>query len=218
MNRLGRFASFALALFGAFCALAVSAPRVLAFPYYAASNGQRVWSETPIDGPALDRITARARALVNASPLSNGAESRDIYLTDGGWRWTLIAMQSRDSFGLTRAVNEAVILNRQNVARDRIFNGGGERTLSGVIAHETCHGMERRRYGFAISLTHPTWLVEGYCDYVAQESRLTDAEAARLKADGADHPALVYYEGRRRAATILAANGGNVDALFAAAR
>lgn len=211
-----RLAASAAILLGGFGALAVTAPRVLAFPYHAVSNGQRVWSETPIDQPALDRITARAAKLVNASPLSNGRETRDIYLTNGGWRWTMLSLQNRAAFGVTRAVNEAVLLNRSDLARDRIFNRSGrERALSGVIAHETCHGMERRRFGFHISLVRPQWLVEGYCDHVAQESTLGDAEAARLKAQGRSSPALPYYEGRRKVAAILAENGGNVDALFA---
>ena len=94
---------------------------------------------------------------------------------------------------------------------------GPARTLSSIIAHETCHGMERRRYGVLMSVTKPTWLVEGYCDHVAQESTLSDARAAEIKARGADHPAMVYYEGRKKVEAILAANGGNVDKMFAEA-
>lgn len=111
-----------------------------------------------------------------------------------------------------------MVINRSDLATDRLWNGadmGGQRTLSGVIAHETCHGIERRRFGVAIELTKPAWLREGYCDHVAQESSLTDGDVARLRSVGQSHPALPYHEGRRRVAQALEANGGNVDTLFA---
>jgi hypothetical protein len=84
-----------------------------------------------------------------------------------------------------------------------------------VLAHETTHGMLRRRYGFWIDFTQPQWLREGYCDYVAQESSLTAAQAAGLEEQGSAHPALPYFHGRRRVAKLLEENGGSVDALFA---
>jgi hypothetical protein len=127
-------------------------------------------------------------------------------------------LQSRGAFALSRPWIEAVVLNRSDLAGDQVVNASGRtRSLSGVIAHETCHGMERRRFGMIKSdLLSPQWLREGYCDYVAQESGLSEAEAARLKSEGRRVPALVYFEGRKRVAAELARNGGNVDALFAA--
>lgn len=201
-----------------FCAPLV-APQVLAFPYVTDSHGSRVWSETPLPRERIDAVMARSAGLVAQSALADRAgEPRHIFLTNGGWRWTWLALQSWGAFGLTRALNEAVIINRSDVVNDLVSNGatlGGTRTLSGVIAHETCHGMERRAFGLvAADIRAPTWLREGYCDHVAQESSLSDAEAANLKARGESHPALPYCEGRRRVAEALAANGGNVRALF----
>jgi hypothetical protein len=60
----------------------------------------------------------------------------------------------------------------------------------------------------------PRWRVEGYCDHIAQESALTEAEVARIESRGEDHPALLYFHGRERVETELGANGGSVDALF----
>ena len=112
-----------------------------------------------------------------------------------------------------------MVVNRSDLTADRVENGrviGGRRSLSGVIAHETCHGLERRHFGLTVDLTKPAWLREGYCDYLARESSLSDSDAARLNASGQSHPALVYHDGRRRVSTLLTDNGGNVDALFAA--
>ena len=191
------------------------APQLLAFPYHATSRGSEVWSEAPLPQHQLDRITGRAAQLVAASPLARASEPRHIFLTQGGWRWTWLALQNRHSFALSRALGEPVIINRGDVATDRL--SGVPRSVSGVLAHETCHGMERRRFGAIRSdILAPQWLREGYCDYVAQESTLSDADAARLKAESRNPPALTYYEGRRRVAAELARNGGNVDELFAA--
>ena len=44
---------------------------------------------------------------------------------------------------------------------------------------------------------------------------LAAADFAGLMKAGISHPAMPYYLGRRRVAAALAANGGDVDALFA---
>lgn len=196
-------------------------PEVLAFPYSQDFGADRVWSTAPIPEARMAAILADANARARSSPLARGDEGRRIFLTDGGWRWRVLALQSHYAFALTRAFREDVILNRSDVPTDRVNNGLGDgrtRTIAGVIAHEKCHGMERRHFGLWVDMTKPTWLREGYCDFVALESTLTDAEVSALKKSDPNHPALPYYEGRMKVTAILAANGGNVDRLFAEAR
>ncbi len=196
-------------------------PSVLAFPHRAQVGKFDIRSEAPLPRAEIERVIADAGRRIATSAIADPqGERRSIYLTQGGWRWTWLALQSRRSFGLTRAATSYIVINRSDLATNRMTNSrpvGAARTLSSIIAHETCHGMERRRYGPFMSVTKPTWLVEGYCDYVAQESTLSDARAADLKARGADHPAMVYYEGRKRVAAELARNGDDVDRLFAEA-
>lgn len=199
----------------------VAAPQLLAFPYTARVGANRVWSERPLVQPALSAVLAEADRLDAASPLAQAPEGRRIFLTDGGWRWHWLALTSAGAFGLTRPIGEAIVINRSDLAANRVVNGrdvGGVRTLSGVIAHETCHTMERRHFGPVAMARVPGWLSEGYCDHVAQESSLSAADVAALKTQRRSHPALLYYEGRQRVAATLRANGGNVDALFAGAR
>ncbi|MCW1402228.1 hypothetical protein OKA06_07765 [Novosphingobium sp. MW5] len=198
------------------------APSVLAFPYRAQVGTFDIRSEAPLPTAEIERVIADANRRIATSPIADPqGEKRSIYLTQGGWRWNWLAMQSRKSFALTRAMTDYVLVNRSDLAANQMANRGAlgaTRTLSSIIAHETCHGMERRRYGRFMSVTHPTWLVEGYCDYVAQESTLDDARVAQLKARGERHPAMIYYEGRKRVEAELARNGGNVDKLFAEAK
>jgi hypothetical protein len=197
------------------------APQLLAFPHQTRSGDSVVWSETPIDQEALDRVIARAERLVAASPIANAEESRHIFLTQDSWRWVWLANTSRGAFALTRHLGHNVVVNRGDLAADRVVNDrkiGGSRRLSSVIAHEMTHGVLLRRFGIVATAMKPRWLVEGYCDYIAGESALTAAEVRQLEARREDHPALMYYHGRRRVAAMLSSNGGNVERLFAGAR
>lgn len=212
MTRLKR-AQVILYLGLAIAGFPIAVPQALAFLYHTTAHGSEFWSERPLDQAQLDVIAVRAARLVGQSPIAKPDERRHVFLTDGGWRWNWLALNNRGTFGLTRPLNEAVIINGGDPATDSVR--GGRRTLSGTLAHETCHGVSRRHFGLTV-VFKPTWLTEGYCDYVAQESNLSDAEAIELHRIGSTRPALVYYDGRRRVAAILKANGGNVDALFTA--
>ena len=107
-----------------------------------------------------------------------------------------------------------MVVNATDPVEGTIPALGANRSLGSVLAHEFTHGLIRRRFGILKSQTFPTWKVEGYSDYVAGESTLSDGQAAALERDGTDHPALPYYHGRRRVAAILAGNGGSVEQLF----
>lgn len=158
---------------------------------------------------------------VQRSPLARASEPRQVFITTGGWRWYWLSVSSAKSLALTRPLGSAVIINRTDPETATVRNArttGKGRTLASIVAHETTHGMIRHRYGFYADALYPTWLTEGYCDFVAGESTLTAADVARLEAAGTDHPALVYYHGRRRVAAILARDGGSVERMFAEAR
>lgn len=191
-------------------------PPLLAFPHVAQSNGDTVYLTAPIKQSALDRVTSRANKLVATSPLAASAEPRKIFITDGGWRWMWLAANQSSSLAITRPLSEAIVINRSDPGADGMKSAFGLRTLSSIIAHEKCHGLERRAFGLSSDFTKPKWLREGYCDHVAQESTLTDAQAHQLLQAGQKPRALVYWEGRKSVEAALAANNNDVRALFAA--
>lgn len=194
-------------------------PQLLLFPYHDRAGSFEVWSDLPIDSGRFQAISADATRRLQGSPLYAAPEARKVFLTQGGWRWQWLALTITGSFAISPPITNPLIINRNSVTEDAVWNGqkvGGRRSLAGILAHETCHGMERRHFGLLSDWTKPTWLREGYCDFVAQESSLSDADYAALMAAGTSHPALPYYLGRRRVAKALAANGGDLDALFAA--
>lgn len=211
---------FSRAIVGAAVVVAspVIAPPLLAFPYSTTIRQHRVYSEQPID-PRLAALVAEADAMAAKSPLSSSrAADQPIFLTDGGWRWTWLALRNRTAYAVSRPLIETIVINRSSVTRDLVENRAGapgSRSLHATLAHEMTHGLIRAHFGPAADFKYPAELREGYCDYVAGGGSLTDAEARALIASGRDVPALTYWRGRKKVEAALASNGGNVDALFA---
>ncbi|BCA62771.1 hypothetical protein HMP09_2005 [Sphingomonas sp. HMP9] len=193
------------------------APQVLAFPFSRRVGDVTVYAERPIDARIVDELS-RAQTLLRSSPIYTGPVHRSLFLTNGGWRWRVLAVQSPHAFAFRRPFGSALVFNRSDIAADRVTTDrdlGNTRTLSGVIAHETTHIMIADHLGELLAARLPTWVAEGYADHVAAESSLTDAEAGRLRRTDPRATALAYHDARHRVATVLAANGGSVDALFA---
>lgn len=66
------------------------------------------------------------------------------------------------------------------------------RSFSSVAAHEITHGLIRHRLGLLRGIRLPSWVAEGYCDFVARESSFPEAEGLRLFASGQSHPSMSY--------------------------
>jgi hypothetical protein len=140
-GRAMRIARWALLGVVALLVTTTAAPQLLAWPYSAEIGRTIIYSERPIP-PEMRAVLARSDALLARSPLAEPNMERRLFLTDGGWRWDLLALTSRGAFALRRPLRDAIIVNDANVAADRVENGapvGGARSLSGVIAHETTH-------------------------------------------------------------------------------
>jgi len=220
-RRLRRPLYMLLGLIGALWGSVVAAPQLLAFPYRADIGSTTVYSETPIHTDDMRRVLARSDALLQRTGFAEPAGTR-LFLTRGGWRWTVLALNSRGAFAVTRPasaiVSDAVLVNRADPATDVVFNrptaDSRRRHLSGVIAHERTHIQMNRAIGYIRAATLPQWQREGYADYIAEESGLTPQEYARLKRSGEYSPAIVYYEGRKRIEALAAKKGGTIAALF----
>jgi hypothetical protein len=206
----GVFASIGLWLASIICA-----PQLLAFPHHADIGTTRVYAETPLDVAAMRMVLARADALLATSPIYREPVGTRVFLTDGRWRWRVLALTAGGSVGFTRPwsdlVSDAVILNRSDVASDTT---NSIRSLSGTIAHERTHIMVRRHLGLMAGVALPDWISEGYADHVAGEPDVNDPAVARLRATQPDHPVFFYIAARRRVEAALAANGGSVETLL----
>jgi hypothetical protein len=198
-------------------------PALLFFPYQRTIGGTRVYSEAPIPDAMTSIIAVSNQTLEQSRIFEPAALGRPIFLTGGGLRWDILSIGATQSFGLTRPGGENIVINRADAALDKVWNGSGSpvtgvRSLTGVVTHERTHVLIRARFGPFADQQYPAWVREGYCDYVAGSSTLSDGEAAALRASGSAPPALFYYDGRKRVERMLRQNGGSVDQLFASAR
>ena len=210
-----RASSRILIILAGLLALVCYMPQLLAFPYRARIGETVVRSERPLT-PRLAAVLVRADALVARSPLYAGPVPRSIFLTTGGWRWRLLALQSGGAFAFRRPLRNLIVINDADVDSDTVLNGrtiAGMRTLHDTIAHETTHILITDHFGALKSITFPSWKVEGYADHVAGAGSLDDAAATRLRAAEPNAPALRYYDGRKTMEAILAKNP-SVDRLF----
>ncbi len=204
-----------LAVAWIFCA---AIPEALAFPHHLEVGDTQLYSETPIPEGAARDVLARSDRLLKASPIAGPGYGRRIFLTNGGWRWLLLAPGSQRAIAITRPFVETIVFNRSDIASDSVMTAAsvtGRRSLAGVVAHERTHGLIRAHFGPLADWRYPGWVTEGYCDVVAGGGTLSDAQAAALKARGETMPALFYYDARKRVEAALKRNGGSVDRLFA---
>ena len=185
MRGLGITIGLALAIVGF-----LYTPAALAFPHVKRIGDTTVYSVAPIPDVMADRIN-RADALLAASPLVVPGLRGTLVLTDGGWRWRVLAAGNWNVIALRRPFSSVLLFNSSDIVADRVRNGapgGGERTLSGTIAHESVHLLTARRYG-EIRLTRmPEWKREGYADYVAQETSIRAEDEARIRERWPDAP------------------------------
>lgn len=202
-----------------YIAASIFSPTLLFFPYQRSVGGTRVYSEEPISDAITPVISVSNAKLEKSEIFEPGALRRPIFLTNGGLRWDILSIGAPHSFGLTRPAGENVVINRSNAALDKVWNGSGSsitgvRSLTAVVTHERTHVLIRAHFGAFVDRIYPAWAREGYCDYIAGSSTLSDTQATELRASGSTLPALFYYDSRKKVERILQENGGSVDKLF----
>lgn len=127
-----------------------------------------------------------------------------------------MALRLDGTVAFTRPLGNLIVVSDADPVADSARNHirfPGIRTLHDTIVHETTHILLNDHFGVMRAAQFPRWKVEGYADYIAGTSSLSDARAALVRKQDPYHPALVYYEGRKRVAAALARDP-NVDHLF----
>lgn len=162
-------------------------PQIL-FPYSYSVQGVTLYARSPLP-PATPKRIAEIVKLIQRSELTVAGRSERIFICDRPWLFRLLSPTSSGAFAYSLPVTDNVFVANadlvHNVARSAApdFN---VRSFSAVAAHEITHGLIRHRIGLLGSL--PTWIIEGYCDYVAHESSFPEALGLRLLAAGQQHP------------------------------
>lgn len=217
---------------GALAAIALVYVAVLAFPqplfqHYTAHGNFEVWSDAPID-PAINSVLDDATRRLATSELYDPAQRFRIFFCNEPWRLWLYGQRFSSRLGgaadtwLTRNI----YIRASDIAANAIRSPGpgpiadaAERTLSYYIAHEATHILTSRTFGRLMALTHPTWLVEGYADYVGKGGAFDfEANRALLIADDArlDYARSGLYRGfHLRVALLLDKRKRSIRSVFA---
>jgi hypothetical protein len=203
---------------------------ILAFPQpnfsYRATHGQfDVFSDRPIP-PQIASVLDDVRRRIERSELYDSGQRFRIFFCNDDWRMALYSQRFSSAAGgiadtwLTRNV----YIRRSDIAANRLFAPTGtladaaDRPLAYFIAHEATHVMESRAFGRLVSVRAPTWLLEGYADYIGKASFDREDNRRRLLAgDPLLDPATIgiYRRHHLLVATLIERDRLTVHRLFA---
>jgi len=174
-------------------------PQVL-FAHEISYGNFQVYSSEPMDqqiNAVLDKVDAR----LATSGINTRAVKPKVFLTNNFTLYRVLSLfLDANSFGKGFAAlpTENIFINKSDLARDLVFRrapANNQRSLSGVIAHETTHFLVRKRFGYWRNLTAPAWKREGYAEYVAGGSTLDYETGVRMwKANPKDDTGYQYFK------------------------
>lgn len=176
-------------------------PQVL-FAHEISYRNLKVYSREPLDQniyAVLDRVESN----LATSEINNQEVKPRIFLTNGFSLYALLSLYlGSNSFGKGYAAlpTNNVFINKSDLAKDLVFRNApanNERSLSGVLAHETTHLLIRKKFGYWRNLIMPTWKKEGYAEYVAGGSTLPYETGVKMwranPQDGTGYQYFKYY-------------------------
>ena len=172
------------------------------FAHQVSYKNVTVYSREPLDEnihAVLDKVETR----LSTSEINNREVRPKVFLTGGFGFYSWLSLQlGANSFGKGFAALPTVnvFINKSDPAQDLVFRNAPEhsqRSLSGVIAHETTHYLIRKKFGYWRNLTMPAWKKEGYAEYVAGGSTLPYETGVKLwqanPKDGTGYQYFKYY-------------------------
>jgi hypothetical protein len=168
------------------------------FAYSAGAGQIIVRSDQPIPAAGGEKFLRDCEALLARSPLRAENAHYHIYVTNTGWRHHLYFMPNPQAGGLAYSVGEIAFLSGANFVTGRhvkyAYVTTPPRTLAYFCAHELTHIVVKQHLGLIASESQPTWVHEGFPDYVAIEQRQSfEALNAALGDREADVPMMMAY-------------------------
>lgn len=174
--------------------------------------------------PVPDEITAildRVHSLLAASDLNDAARHHRIYIFNNR-RLARYLLLREMHFGANLPNGITYIPEADvaaDVARCRPLGPSDRRrrTLSESMAHEITHALIRRRVGWNADRRLPSWIKEGYCEFVSRGSAVDLREGiARLKSGrGGDVPGLAQLRNRLLVEYLIRERGRTIEQILA---
>ena len=165
------------------------------FAYHVSHAKFEVWSDRPI-AAEIGQVLDDAQHRLRSSILFDGTQPFKVFLCNDRWRLRFFCLGNGEIGGmchydLTRHIfiRQCDIPNNQVVPpptwkfaqKPLTFS---DRPLSYFIAHESAHAVESRFTGRG-QWKYPTWLIEGYADYVAKNGDFDFRQNLRMLKENA---------------------------------
>lgn len=197
----------------------LSFPQVL-FAHQTSYKNFKVYSREPLNQD-IRAVLDKAETKLAASPINDPLLQPKVFLTGShGLYATLSLFVGSGSFakGFAMLPTSNIFVNKSDAAHDLVFRNAttnNQRSLSGVIAHETTHLLVRKRIGYLKNLRLPDWKKEGYCEYVAGGTTLDYETGVKLwRANPADGTGYQYFKYYMLVKFLLDHDKLSVDELF----
>lgn len=161
------------------------------FPHHVAHGRFDLWSDRPIDEAAAARVLDDAQRRIARSALDDGRQRFRAFVCNDNWKLALYSGRGQGGMGGATDVylTRNIYLRQADLSTNRLIPAHPwrapmiDRPLSYYIAHEATHALESRALGRLMSLRYPTWMREGYADYVGKAGQFDVASnLAALKA------------------------------------
>ncbi len=146
-------------------------------------------------------VLDKVESSLATSAINNPTVKPQVFLINSHRLYKLMSLYlGGNSFGKAFPMlpTNSIFINRSDLANDLVCRSApadNQRSLSGVIAHETTHLLIRKRFGYWRNLTMPAWKKEGYSEYVAGASTLDyETGVQRWKANPKDGSGYQYFK------------------------
>jgi len=136
-----------------------------------------VYSDEDIPTIKMTEILTTAQERVRKSVIYKKGVKQNIFVANNIWRWRYFSNRLSQVGGLNYVIlTHPIFLRKVDIENNRLDgNSGkvaaGDRTLDYFIAHEMTHTLEFQSMDWYKYPFQTNWVLEGYCDYVAHDSK-----------------------------------------------
>jgi len=168
------------------------------FAYSAGSGKIIVKSDQPILAAGGEKFLRDCEALLARSPLKAESAHYHLYVTNTAWRHHLFFLPAPVAGGVAYSVGGNAFLSGADFAAGRhvkwTYVTTPPRTLAYFCGHELTHIIIREHLGLIAYHSQPTWVHEGFPDYVGIEKRQSFEELRdALRDREVDVPMMMAY-------------------------
>ena len=165
----------------------------LNFEFCESHDRVKICSHEKID---VTSTAEQIRAMLSESEIYDPSLSLSIYITQSHNEYRIFAPIQKKSFALYQPFSRNIYINKTDLSTKKVSRSTDERHrgLIPTVVHEATHKMIYNKLGFFKSFMLPTWVSEGYPDFITNESTYSVEAAALLIEEQTieDNPSAMY--------------------------